>query len=80
MVMSVLTIRIPDNVVYDLEVASRQLKVSRNEYIRRSILLMNETWQDNERKRRIAEASLKTRGESMIINSEFDMLEYGKED
>ncbi len=49
---SVVSIRIPNEIIHDLETISKELHISRNEYIKSAIQVMNDTWKENERKKK----------------------------
>lgn len=74
--MSVLTVRLPNDTINELDIIIKKLHISRSEYVRRSIEQMNESLYNKERKARLAAISNRVRAESMFINSEFDKIEY----
>lgn len=73
--MSVFSVRLPNKVIHEIEDISKKLKVSRSEYVRRSVELMNNTLKEQNRRKKIQEISCKIRDESMRCNSEFDIIE-----
>lgn len=77
--MSALTIRLPNEVVTELDMRAHKLRMSRSEYIRESIKLMNKGIYDKERKSKLIEVSKRVKKESMIINYEFSEIEYDPE-
>lgn len=74
--MSVLTIRLPDKVINEINIRSQKLHISRSEYIRKSIENMNKDMYEQERKAKLIQTSKKVRKESMVINSAFSQVEY----
>ena len=78
--MSALTVRLPNNVIDEVNSRAKKLHISRSEYIRKSIENMNEKLQQQERKDRLVRASKLVRKESMIVNSEFSKVEYEPKD
>jgi len=78
--MSVLTIRLPDNIISKINVYSQKLSMTKAQYIRESIEQMNLKIYNEERKNRFIKASMKTRKQNMLINSEFAAIEYDPKD
>ena len=78
--MSALTVRLPNNVIDEVNNRAKKLHITRSEYIRKSIENMNKELQQQERKDRIIKASKLVRKESMIVNSEFSKVEYEPKD
>ena len=78
--MSALTVRLPNNVIDEVNSRAKKLHITRSEYIRKSIENMNKKLQQQERKDRIIRASKLVRKESMIVNSEFSKVEYEPKD
>lgn len=78
--MSALTVRLPDNVIDEVNNRAKKLHITRSEYIRKSIENMNKKLQQQERKDRLIRASKLVRKESMIVNSEFSKVEYEPKD
>lgn len=77
--MPALTIRLPDEVINEVNKKAQKLHISRSEYIRKSIENMNKKINEQERVNRLVQASKRVRKESMIINSEFSKVEYDPE-
>lgn len=78
--MSVITVRLPDKLLHDLEGYARASHLPRAEYIRRAIEHMNAEVRKNERAAKLKKASLRVRKESMDVNKEFDRIEHDPED
>ena len=77
--MSVISIRLPEQLLQQLDHMARFLHIQRAEYIRKAIEHMNEEINKNERKEKLVQASLRVRDESMRINREFSDIEHGED-
>lgn len=77
--MSVITIRLSDTLVRELDAIVHAEHVSRTEYIRRAIESMNEKILSQKRDKRLKALSLRVRKESMQVNAEFDEIEHDPE-
>ncbi|PCJ24528.1 MAG: hypothetical protein COA94_07210 [Rickettsiales bacterium] len=77
--MSALTIRLPDEILDEVDKRSAKLHISRSEYIRLSIAKMNKGICEDERRAKLMETSHRVRKESMRINSEFAKVEHDPE-
>jgi metal-responsive CopG/Arc/MetJ family transcriptional regulator len=78
--MSALTVRLPNNVIDEVNSRAKKLHITRSEYIRQSIENMNKKLQQKERKDRFIKASKLVRKESIIVNAEFSKVEYEPKD
>jgi len=78
--MSALTVRLPNNVIDEVNSRAKKLHITRSEYIRQSIENMNKKLQQKERKDRLIKASKLVRKESIIVNAEFSKVEYEPKD
>jgi metal-responsive CopG/Arc/MetJ family transcriptional regulator len=74
--MTTISIRIPDDILNDVDRFSRDLKVPRTEYLRQAILLMNRKVKEDRRRIRIMKLSQRVRAESMRVNAEFSEVEH----
>lgn len=74
--MSVISIRLPEELLNQLDHMARFLHIQRAEYIRKAIEHMNEEIDKNERKEKLVQASLRVRNDSMRINKEFSDIEH----
>jgi len=74
--MSLVTIRISEELINKTNQIARSLKVSRNEYIKKSILTMNESVNQQELKIQLTKSSKLVRNNSMQVNKDFDEIEY----
>jgi len=67
--------RLPDELLRELDKRAAELDLPRTEYIRRAIRAMNVAIDDVKRRERLQRASLKVRAESMKVNAQFAALE-----
>lgn len=74
--MSVISIRLPEQLLQQLDHMAHFLHIQRAEYIRKAIEHMNEEINKNERKEKLIQASLRVRDESMRINQEFSDIDH----
>ena len=74
--MTTISIRIPEDMLNDVDRFSRDLKVPRTEYLRQAILLMNRKVKEDRRRIRIMKLSQRVRAESMRVNAEFSEVEH----
>ncbi len=77
--MSALTVRLPDDLAEEVTKRARKLHISRSQYIRKSIENMNKSLYEQERQEKLFAASMRTRTESIKINSEFSNIEHDPE-
>ncbi len=73
--MNTISIRLPDELIRELDKRAAELDMPRTEYIRRAIRAMNVAIDDVKRRERLQRASLKVRAESMKVNAQFTALE-----
>ena len=78
--MSVITLRLPEKLLHDLDSYAEVAHLPRAEYIRRAIEHLNAEMRKNERALKLKKASLRVRKESMDINKEFDGIEHDPKD
>ena len=74
--MNAISMRLPDDVLRELDRRAAQLKLSRTEYIRAAVRAMNRAVDEKHRRARIRNASLRVRGESLSVNAEFSRIEH----
>ncbi len=72
---SLVSVRINEELLQAMKANAHQLHLSQTEYIRKAIELMNDETQRRERKKRLKNASLLVRKESMKVNAEFSEIE-----
>jgi predicted transcriptional regulator len=73
--MNTLSLRLPDNLLHEVDTSAEQLQIPRAAYVRKALERMNAAVAAERRRARLTEASLKVRAESMRINAEFDEVE-----
>ena len=74
--MSTLTIRLSDEVINRTNQIAKKLDISRNEYIKKCILNMNENIYEQDLKNRLIKSSKLVQKDNMLVNAEFDEIEY----
>jgi len=73
--MTSLSLRLPDELLHDVDDFARQMHIPRAEYVRKALEQMNMTVAAQQRRTRLMETSLKVRTESMKVNAEFNAVE-----
>ncbi len=73
--MTSLSLRLPDELLHDVDEFAQQLHIPRAEYVRKALEQMNMAVAAQRRRTRLMETSLKVRKESMKVNAEFSVLE-----
>ena len=73
--MNTISMRLPDELLRELDKRAAELDIPRTEYIRRAILAMNRALEDAKLRDRLKRSSLKVRAESMKVNAEFAAIE-----
>ena len=73
--MTTLSLRLPDDLLHDVDVSAEQLHIPRAAYVRKALEQMNAAVATQRRRSRLMEVSLKVRTESMLVNAEFDAIE-----
>jgi predicted transcriptional regulator len=73
--MTTLSLRMPDELLHEVDAFAEQLHIPRAAYVRKALEQMNAAVAAQQRRTRLMEASLKVRGESMRVNAEFDAVE-----
>jgi metal-responsive CopG/Arc/MetJ family transcriptional regulator len=74
--MNAISMRLPDDVLRELDRRATLLKLSRTQYIREAVRAMNRAVDEKHRRARIRNASLRVRGESLRVNTEFSRIEH----
>jgi predicted transcriptional regulator len=77
--MSLISVRLADNLLNEVKIRAQALHMSKTEYIRKAIEHMNEEVLKQERKEKLMHASLKVRKESLLVNAQFSRIEYDPE-
>ena len=73
--MATISIRIQDAVLEEINDNSQKLQIPRAEYVRQAVIAMNKQVDKELRRKRITEASMRVREESMRVNAEFAAIE-----
>ena len=73
--MTSLSLRLPDELLHDVDDFARQMHIPRAEYVRKALEQMNMAVAAQQRKTRLMETSLKVRKESMNVNTEYSAFE-----
>lgn len=73
--MSTIALRLPNTLNEDLNICAQAANLSRSEYIKLAIKFMNKDFKRREMQKRLKNASIRVRTESMLINTEFDAVE-----
>ena len=74
--MTTISIRLPDNVLNEVDKIAKDLNVPRTAYLRQAILSMNSKVKEDRRRARVMKLSRRVRKESMRINAEFSAVEH----
>jgi hypothetical protein len=74
--MSLLSIRLNNQLVNETKERAKDLKMSETKYIRIAIEHMNQEVLLKKSKKNLEQASLKVRKESLLINDEFSKVEH----
>ncbi len=74
--MTTISIRLPDDILNEVDKIAKDLNVPRTTYLRRAILSMNSKVKEDSRRTRIMKLSKRIRKESMRINEEFSKVEH----
>lgn len=73
--MTTLSLRLPDELLHDIDIYAEQLHLPRAAYVRKALEQMNAAVAAQQRRTRLMEVSLKVRAESMWVNEEFSEIE-----
>jgi len=74
--MTTISIRLPDDILNEVDKIAKDLNVPRTTYLRQAILSMNNKVKEDRRRARIMKLSRRVRKESMRINAEFSGVEH----
>lgn len=74
--MNAISMRLPDDVLRELDQRAAKLNMSRTEYVRAAVRAMNKAVDAESRKERIRSASQRVRIESLKVNAEFSRIEH----
>lgn len=76
--MTTISLRIPDELLAEITLRSKEMHIPRTEYIRKSLISMNHQTALEMNRKRMMEASVRVREGSMVVNNEFDAIEYSQ--
>ena len=74
--MTTISIRLPEEILNEVDRIAKDLNVPRTEYLRRAILSMNRKIHEDRRRARIMKLSSRVRKESLRVNAEFSEVEH----
>ena len=77
--MSLLSIRLADQLLDEVKTRVKALHMSQAKYIRTAIEHMNEEVLRHESQEKLRKASLRVRKESQLVNAEFSRIEHDPE-
>lgn len=73
--MSTISLRLPDDLLKEMDKNTHALGIARAEYVRRAVEELNARLLEKRRRDKLLRASLRVRKESMKINAEFAGIE-----
>ncbi|MFH0813608.1 MAG: ribbon-helix-helix domain-containing protein [Chloroflexota bacterium] len=74
--MTTITVRLPDQLLHELDNWAKKLNIPRSLYVRQALEHMNKEIDTQRRRERLKELSLRVRAESMKVNAEFSEIEH----
>jgi predicted transcriptional regulator len=74
--MNTISIRLPDDILKEVDKIAKDLNLPRTAYLRQAILSMNSKAKEDRRRARVMKLSRRVRKESMRINAEFSEVEH----
>jgi len=74
--MTTISIRLPEDILNEVDQIAKDLKVPRTAYLRQAILSMNNKIKEDRRRARFMKLSRRVRKESMRVNAEFSEVEH----
>jgi metal-responsive CopG/Arc/MetJ family transcriptional regulator len=77
--MNTISIRLPDDIIREVDCQAAELQIPRAEYLRRAIISMNRETRGYRQRLRLMEVSARVREESMAVNREFAEIEHDPE-
>ena len=77
--MNTISIRLPDNLLREVDLRAKELQIPRAEYLRRAIVSMNQESRSRRQRDRLMEVSGRVKEESMKVNREFEAIENDPE-
>jgi metal-responsive CopG/Arc/MetJ family transcriptional regulator len=76
--MNAFSIRLPENLMKEVDARAKVLHIARSEYVRLAISRMNRDVAAEDRRKRLRQVSERVRDESMQMCAEFDAVEYAR--
>ena len=73
--MATLSLRLSDELLSEVDLLADSMGIGRAEYVRRALVRMKVDTEATRLRRRLQDASLKVRSESMAVNAEFSAVE-----
>lgn len=73
--MTTISLRMPDNFLHEVDAFAEELHLPRAAYVRKALEQMNAAMAAERRRKKLVEASLKVREESMRVNAEFSEVD-----
>jgi metal-responsive CopG/Arc/MetJ family transcriptional regulator len=77
--MNTISIRLPDDLLREVDSRAAELRIPRAEYLRRAVVSMNRETRSRQQRLRLMKASARVREESMAVNREFEEIEHDPE-
>ena len=77
---ALVSLRLNESLLKEMKAKAQLLHLSQTEYIRKAIQLLNNETEKQERRKRLKQASLRVRKESMEINQEFSEIDHDPQD
>ncbi len=78
--MTIVSVRLPEKILREVDLFAQDIHIPRAEYIRMAIEQMNDNIRVKKRSERLKAVSLRVRKESIRVNKEFSELEDDLED
>lgn len=73
--MTTISLRMPDNFLHEVDAFAEELHLPRAAYVRKALEQMNAAMAAERRRKKLVEASMKVREESMKVNAEFSEVD-----
>ena len=73
--MATLSLRLSDELLSEVDLLANSMGIGRAEYIRQALVRMKAEMEAARLRKRLQDASLKVRSESMAVNAEFSAVE-----
>lgn len=73
--MNTISIRLPEHLLSEIDQRSKDLNISRTEYVRKALVRLNKDIASERRRAHLIQVSQRVRNESMSVNAEFGEVE-----